>query len=50
MTYVTHPRLLTHLTHDPLTHCQLCPAVGCYYILSGPRLSSRLQTVTALGL
>ena len=24
VTPVTHPNLLTHLTHDPLTHCQLC--------------------------
>ena len=24
VTHVTHPDLLTHLTHDPLTHCQLC--------------------------
>jgi len=23
MTHVTHPDLLTHLTNDPLTHCQL---------------------------
>ena len=23
MTYVTHPDLLTHFTHDPLTHCQV---------------------------
>ena len=26
VTHVTHPTLLTNLTHDPLTHCHLC----CY--------------------
>jgi len=24
MTYVTHPKMVTHLTHDPLTHFHLC--------------------------
>ena len=24
VTHVTHPDLLTHLTHDPLTHCHFC--------------------------
>ena len=24
VTHVTHPNLLTHLTYDPLIHCQLC--------------------------
>jgi len=23
MIHMTHPDLLTHLTHDPLIHCQL---------------------------
>jgi len=27
VTHVTHSHLLTHLTHDPLTHCLLCCAV-----------------------
>jgi len=24
MTHVTHPKMVTHLTHDPLTHFRLC--------------------------
>jgi len=24
MTHVTHPKMVTHLTHDPLTHFHLC--------------------------
>jgi len=28
MTHVTHPKMVTHLTHDPLTHFHLC----CVYI------------------
>ena len=24
LTHMTHLKLMTHLTHDALTHCQLC--------------------------
>jgi len=42
MSYVTHADMLTHLTHDPLTHCQLCSALDTQHI--GVRLSVWLRS------
>ena len=43
MTHVTHPKMVTHKTHDPLTHFHLCDAVrSC----CGQYLSNRSVCLT----